>query len=121
MSNVTIHNFDQDRSRAERVERDAKYEALSDFGKFWSHCDRKEGKAKAEPKFNKITGPGGFDTTSLDRDSGHYEPLHLEATAEQLIEGMRAYSAAMQAEKRERQFILQPAQFLNQGRWRDYE
>lgn len=118
--NIIRGGFDRDKYRLERSEREAAYEALSPFEKFWFYCARKEGKAKAKAKFDKITSLGGFDTMSLDRDSGKYEPLHLEATPEQLIVAAEAHRKHMEEEKREKSKILQPPQFLNQGRFEDY-
>ncbi len=117
MNNLIINAFDPHKSRAERESRQAAYEALTPFDKFWAHCPRKVGKAIANVRFDEIIQ--GMTTRTLDRDSGQYVDLVLKATAEQLIEGMKRY--ASECEGIETRYQLHPATFLNRGRWEDYE
>ena len=93
------------------------------FDEFWFHCPKKVGKPLAEVKWNAITGDG-LRTKMFDRDSNSYVDVELSATPEELLEGIKRYRATQIDKntyrlKDEGKFTLQPATFLNRGRWMD--
>lgn len=99
-----------------------KAEAVT-FDDFWKACPKKVGKPVAQAKFEAITGDGLL-TRTLDRDSGTYVTIELRATPEELVEGMRRYrKTQIDREtfrlKDDGKYTLNPATFLNQGRWLD--
>ena len=100
--------------------------ATATFEDFWRECPKKVGKPLAEAKWRAITTTG-LVTRTLDRDSGTYVEIELRATPEELIEGMKRYYKSLCYNetgltwklKVDKQYILHPATFLNQGRWLD--
>ena len=95
------------------------------FDDFWKRYPRKVGKAIARAKWNQITGPG-LKTRTLDRDSGQYVELDLQATPEEIMAGLKAWwnSIPMKADFTkdiDEQYIPHPATWLNRGRWEDYD
>lgn len=95
---------------------------FEEFWKAYPSCKR-VGKPVARAKFKAITN-GGLKTKTLDRDSGSFIELELQATPQEIIDGVKRY-AARNYEKNSYKwkdggkFILMPATFLNQGRWMD--
>ena len=93
------------------------------FDEFWGYCPLKKGKAAAKALYARIIAPGGCTTRTLVRDSGCYEDIQLEATEDELIEGMKRYAASVCGNRhnnyKRSEFICHPTTFLNQGRWMD--
>ena len=94
------------------------------FEAFWRICPKKVGKPLAMAKFSQITSSAGYRTRTLDRDSGTYVEIVLQATAQELIDAMRAYGKSqidLQTYdlKDGGRYTLHPATWLNQGRWMD--
>lgn len=97
--------------------------ATATFDEFWRTYPRKIGKPLARAKWDAITN-GGLQTRTLDKDSGQYVEINLQATPEELIEGARRYAKSQIDPQTFKvkdggKFILHPATFLNQGRWLD--
>jgi hypothetical protein len=97
--------------------------AESRFAEFWSIYPKRVGKPLAKAKFDAIV-KGGFKTRTLDRDSGQFVEIEIEATADEIIAGTRRYVESLIDKntfkrKIEDKFIPHPATFLNQGRWAD--
>jgi len=96
---------------------------MAKFEEFWKLYPRKIGKHLARAKWEKITN-GGLSTRTLDRDSGSYMEITLQATPDEIIEGARRYRDS-QIDRRtyrlidDGKFICHPATWLNQGRWDD--
>lgn len=99
-------------------------EAAQDrFDEFWKHFPKRVGKPLARAKWNAITGPG-LKTKTLDRDSGGYVEIELQATPEELIEGAKRYRSTQIDRqtydlKDGGKFTCHPSTWLNQGRWMD--
>lgn len=101
--------------------------AAGTFDEFWLHfpAPRRGQKALCRAKWNAITN-GGLKTRTLDKDSGQYVAIELQATPEEIIEGAKRYDAAMRDAsgtfgkyKDDGKFCVSPAVWLNQGRWED--
>lgn len=103
---------------------------MATFDDFWRLCPKKVGKPIAEAKWRAITSPQGMMTRTLDRDSGLYIDIHLKATPEELIAGMKRYCMEQCptstweeiAQGRARlkdggKYTCHPSTWLNQGRW----
>ena len=95
------------------------------FTTFWVAYPRKVGKPLARAKFLAITN-GGLRTRTLDKDSGQYVEIELQATAEEIIAGATRYadaqidrSGSVYRKKDDGKFILYPETWLNKGRWLD--
>ncbi len=93
------------------------------FGEFWGLYPRKVGKPLARAKWDAITN-GGLHTRTLDKDSGTYVEIVLQASPEELLAGAKRYrdaqiDRATYKLKDNGRFILHPATWLNQGRWED--
>jgi len=93
------------------------------FNEFWDVCPKKIGKPVTKAKWDAITN-GGLDTRTLDKDSGSFIRIHLQASADELIEGMkkyrkRQYDPTTYKLKEDGKFTCHPATWLNQGRWMD--
>lgn len=93
------------------------------FEQFWQAYPKHVGKPLAKAKWDKITN-GGLTTRTLDKDSGTYVTLKLQATAEVIIEGAkrcRAHFTDKQTYKLkdDGRYIKNPASWLNQGCWED--
>jgi hypothetical protein len=95
----------------------------SRFAEFWQVYPKRVGKPLAKAKFDAITTTG-LKTKTLDKDSGCYIEIELSATADEIIEGAKRY-AKSQIDKNtyrlkdEGKYILNPATFLNAGRFYD--
>ena len=72
--------------------------SLTSFAEWFSICPKKVGRKKALSIYQRVIAKG-------------------EATAEQLLEGMKRY--ARECAEKEPQFIAHPATWLNAGRWAD--
>lgn len=97
------------------------------FEDFWKACPRKVGKPLTQAKWNAITN-GGLKTKTLDRDSGEYVEIFVQATPEELVAAMKRYDKSLRSYKHDgdygslkddERFIPHPATWLNQGRWMD--
>lgn len=91
---------------------------VADFDTFWQFAPRKGCKALARAKYEAIV-QGGLDTKILDRDSGQFIPVHLEATAAELIRAIRYYAYKMQGT--EERYIKHASTWLNRGSWQEYD
>lgn len=93
------------------------------FEEFWKLYPRKIGKPLARAKWDAITN-GGLKTRTLDKDSGSYVEIELQASPERIIASAQKFRDA-QFEgfklKDDGKFICHPATWLNQGRFEDYE
>ena len=92
-------------------------ESASSFDQFWKAYPRKIDKALAHAKWAAITN-GGLSTRMLDRDSGLFIPITLQATPEEIMAGLRRYRENLPQEYDEK-FVPHPATWLNRGRWQD--
>jgi hypothetical protein len=96
--------------------------ATATFDDFWRLYPKRVGKVLAKAKWDAITGQG-LDTRILDKDSGTYLHIRLQATAEEIIAGLKAYRSTLYDSnyrlKTEEQFLPHCATWLNQGRWED--
>lgn len=95
------------------------------FEEFWKAYPRKVGKPLARAKWNAITGEG-LRTRTLDKDSGTYVEIELQASPDKIIEAAKRYRIANTKPngwelRDEGQFICHAATWLNQGRFEDYE
>ena len=97
------------------------------FDEFWLYypTPRRVGKPLAKAKWDAITG-SGLKTRTLDRDSGQYVDIELQATPEEIIAGVKRYDERCRKKgvgeysyEDGGKFICQPSTFLNQGRWMD--
>jgi hypothetical protein len=93
------------------------------FDEFWEIYPKHTGRPVAKFKWDEITN-GGLTTQTLDRDSGTYVTLRLQATADELIEGARRYRKKNTDKnsyriKDEGKYIVSPANWLNRGMWMD--
>lgn len=96
------------------------------FAEFWKWYPLKKARPKAMALFMAITGPGGYETKTLNKDSGSYIPIHLAATPDEIIEGAKRFWKSLPAVsatsyKRDTSFCPHPATWLNQGRWSDLD
>lgn len=94
---------------------------LGDFDTLWKHWPRKEGKPLAKAKYEAIL-KGGFRTKTLDKDSGGYVEIELEATAAEILAGCKAYLDTQYDRnsyrfKDDGRFIPHLSTFLNKGGW----
>lgn len=87
------------------------------FEAFWKLYPRHIDKALAKSKWDAITN-GGLSTRMLDRDSGQFIPMTLQASAAEIMDGLKRYRANMPLEWDEK-FVPHPATWLNRGRWMD--
>ncbi len=97
--------------------------AAASFDEFWRMYPRRVGKPLARAKWEAITN-GGLQTRTLDKDSGQFVEIELQATPEELIAGAKRYRDAQIDRttfklKDGGRFICHPATWLNQGRWED--
>lgn len=93
------------------------------FDDFWEAYPKKVGKPLARAKWEAITN-GGLDTKTLDRDSGTYIEIHLQADPMEIVEGAKRYRKSQVDPQTYRmrdggRYIAHPATWLNQGRWMD--
>lgn len=99
--------------------------SASRFEEFWRFYPRKVGKPLAKAKFEAII-KGGYVTRTMDRDSGQFIEIELEATADEIIEGTKRYASSLIdrntfKRKIEDKFIAHPSTFLNRGGWLNEE
>ena len=96
--------------------------AAATFEDFWREYPRKVAKPLARAKFEAITN-GGLATRTLDRDSGLYVNITIEATPEDIVEAAKRYRRSLVGPDFrltiEERFIPHPATWLNQGRFED--
>lgn len=98
--------------------------AASRFEEVWQAWPRRDGKAVARTKYEAII-KGGFQTKTLDKSSGQFIELELSATAEEIIDGVKAYVAS-QIDKRtyrfkdDGKFIPHLATWLGRAGWEDF-
>lgn len=95
------------------------------FADFWRIYPRKINRALCQAKWHAITN-GGLATRMMDRTTGLYESIRLQASPDQIIAGARAFLAAWPRKPNsydylDPQFIPHPATWLNSGRWMDHE
>ena len=93
------------------------------FDEFWDIYPRKCGKPLARAKWKAITG-SGLKTRTLDKDSGTYVEIELQASPEKIIEAAKRYRQDQFIGfklKDDGKFICMPATWLNQGRFEDFE
>lgn len=93
------------------------------FDEFWKIYPLKVGKPMAKAKYTAIVTTG-LDTKTLDKDSGQYIPIRLEATEDEIIAGAKRYLDSQIDKKTYRmkddgKFLLHPSTWLNKGRWMD--
>ena len=88
--------------------------------KWYPHNPARKSKQKARKKFMDIVKPGGVDTQSLDKDAGGYTELHLEATPEEIFEGVKDFRKAMTPANTytpETRYVPAMEVWLNSGRY----
>ena len=92
------------------------------FDEFWKHCAKKIGKPLCRVKWDAITGDG-LKTKTLDKDSGTFVEINLQATPEELIKGMKKYNEQQTDPQtyKLREYTCMTSTWLNQGRWMDGE
>jgi len=97
------------------------------FDEFWLFYPsvRRVQKALCRAKWNAITGPG-LHTRMLDKDSGQFVDIFLQATPREIIDGAKRYADKMRDPNGKYgsyidggKYVVSPAVFLNQGRWED--
>jgi len=98
-------------------------DASDRFDEFWKEFPKKVGKPLAKAKWDQITN-GGMTTRTLDKDSGNYVTLKLQATAEEIISAAKRYDDKQRDKntyklKDDGRYTCNPATWLNQGRWMD--
>ena len=97
----------------------------SRFEEVWKLWPRKDGKAIARTKYDAIV-KGGFKSKTLDKSSGLYIDMELSASAEQIIEGVKAYVAS-QIDKRtyrlkdDGKYVPHLATWLGRAGWEDWQ
>jgi hypothetical protein len=94
------------------------------FDDFWLAYPKRVGKPLARAKWEAIVN-GGLTTRTLDKDSGTYVAITLEATAQELVDGAKRYAKSQidpntYGLKDGGRFTLHPSTWLNQGRWEDF-
>lgn len=95
----------------------------SRFEEFWKSYPKKVGKPIAKAKFDQIVN-GGLKTRTLDKDSGQFIEIELEASADEIIEAAKRYRSSQIDRntfkfKDDGKYIPHPATWLNQGRFWD--
>src|SRR5882672_1979316 len=66
---------------------------LGTFEEFWRVFPRRTHKPLARAKWDAITG-AGLKTRTLDRDSGQYIEIFLQATPAAILDGAKRYARA---------------------------
>jgi len=97
------------------------------FEEFWKWYPLKKGKAKARTLFNLITRPGGYDSMTVLKEGGETigkMPIHLEATADELIEAAKQFAKSFVVVVNDRYktdltYCPHATTWLNQARWED--
>lgn len=98
-------------------------EQAAAFEAFWQACPKKVGKPLARAKWREIVGHG-LRTRTMDKDSGMYVDIDLQATPDELLAGMKRYARSLIRVENdkyviEKRYVVHPATWLNQGRWED--
>lgn len=94
-----------------------------DFEAIWRLWPNKAKKPLARAKYEAIL-KGGFHTRTLDRDSGLYVDIELNAAPDAILAGAKAYLDS-QVDRRtyrlrdDGKYIPHLATWLNGGRWED--
>lgn len=94
------------------------------FEEVWKLWPVKSKKPLARAKYLSILK--GCKTRTMDKDSGMFVEIELEATEDQIVAGIKKYLAS-QVDKNTYKlkdggkYIPHLATFLNQGRWEDFE
>lgn len=92
------------------------------FEEVWKLWPNKAKKPLAKAKFMAVCK--GCKTRTMDRDSGQYMDIELEASPEEIVKGCKAYLSS-QIDKRtfkmkdDGKFIPMLSTFLNGGRYSD--
>lgn len=98
--------------------------APTQFEAIWSLWPNKSKKPLARAKYAAILK--GCKTRTMDKDSGMFVEIELEATEDQIVAGIKKYLASQVDKntyslKDNGKYIPHLATFLNQGRWEDFE
>ena len=99
------------------------------FEDFWSLFPsvRRMQKALCMAKWNAIVSKTGLETRMRDKDADRYVYITLQATPEEIIDGLKKSCDMWRGKKGADKygwedggkFIPMPATWLNQGRWMD--
>lgn len=97
----------------------------SRFEECWKLWPKKDGKAVARAKFDAIV-KGGFKSKTLDKSSGLYIDMELSASAEQIIDGVKAYVKAQIDTRTYRlkddgKYVPHLATWLGRAGWEDFQ
>ena len=101
------------------------------FDDFWqaTPIQKRIDKPLCHAKFVAITSPAGLTTKNLDKDSGEYVQVHLQANPADILRGWMAYcreNATLDTKwgppakirlKEDGRFVRRPATWLNRGGW----
>ncbi len=95
----------------------------SRFEEIWKLWPTKARKPLAKAKYDAIIH-GRFKTKTLDKDSGTYVDIELEASELEIVTGVETYLKSQVDKntyrlKDEGKYIPHLATWLNQGRWMD--
>ena len=92
------------------------------FEEFWAAYPKRVGKPLAKAKYDAIV-KGSFKTKTFDKDSNSYVDIEIEATEDELIDGVKRYMRSLIDHNFKRtvedKYLPHPATWLNQGRWMD--
>lgn len=99
--------------------------APSRFDEVWALWPNKAKKPLARAKYEAIL-KGGYDTRTLDKDSGQYIPITLSATEDMIVAGVKKYLDTQLDRKTYRwkdegRFIPMLSTWLNGGRYEDFQ
>ena len=91
------------------------------FEDFWERFppSRRGSKPIAQAKWNAITN-GGLNTKTKDNDSGEFVEVFLQATPEEILDGLKEYikqRTDAETYKVETKFFALASTFLNRGYW----
>lgn len=97
--------------------------ASTQFETIWKLWPNKSKKPLARARYEAILS--GCDTRTMDKDSGQFMSIRLEATEDQIIEGVKKYLASQVDKntyrlKDDGKYIPHLATFLNGGRYEDW-
>ena len=101
------------------------------FDDFWAAVppEKRIDKPLCRAKFAAITSKAGLTTKNLDKDSGEYVEIHLQASAADILKGWVNYCRehataetrwnppSKMKLKEGGRFVRRPATFLNRGGW----
>ncbi len=95
----------------------------SRFEEVWKLWPNKAKKPLAKARYDALLR-GPFKTRTLDKDSGQYVDIELEASEEEIVAGIKAYLKSQITKdfkmKDDGKYIPHLATFLNQGRFLDH-